>query len=124
MICADTSSIVAYLEGKRGIDVEGVDRALADCLLALAPISIVELLSGPTFAPTGEAFVLAIPRLEITSGYWERAGKLRQKLLRLGHRAKIADSLIAQSCLDHDVPLVTRDKDFQAFRKYAGLRLL
>ena len=115
---------MAYLEGEGGRDVEAVDRALADRLLVLAPISVVELLGGPTLTPAAEAFVLAIPRLEITSGYWERAGKMRQKLLRLGHRPKIADSLIAQSCLDHDIPLVTRDQDFQAFRKYAGLKLL
>jgi predicted nucleic acid-binding protein len=39
-------------------------------------------------------------------------------------RPKIADTLIAQSCLDHDVPLITRDVDFKAFQKFAGLQLL
>jgi predicted nucleic acid-binding protein len=36
----------------------------------------------------------------------------------------IAAALIAQSCLDQSVPLVTRDKDFRHFAKSAGLPLL
>lgn len=30
----------------------------------------------------------------------------------------------SQSCLDHDVPLVTRDADFGSIARVAGLRLL
>jgi hypothetical protein len=36
---------------------------------------------------------------------------------------QLADTRIAQSGVDHDVPLVTRDGDFRPF-KTAGLRLL
>jgi hypothetical protein len=46
------------------------------------------------------------------------------KILRAGRKAKLADALIAQSCIDHRVMLVTRDKDFQAFNRLAGLKLL
>jgi predicted nucleic acid-binding protein len=35
----------------------------------------------------------------------------------------LADSLIAQSCLDHDVELLTRDPDFATFADLAGLKL-
>ena len=38
-------------------------------------------------------------------------------------RALLADVLITQACLDHEVPLVTRNRDFRHFRA-AGLRLL
>ncbi len=37
---------------------------------------------------------------------------------------RMADALIAQSCLDHDVALVTRDRDFRNFARAAGLRRL
>lgn len=124
MICGDTSSIVAYLQGQRGTDVEDVDRALAEQSLALAPLSVAELLSDPDLPSDTAAFVLALPQLEITAGYWVRAGKLRRELLIRRHRAKIADTLIAQSCLDHQVPLITRDRDFLSFQKCAGLKLL
>jgi len=124
MICADTSSLVALLEGEAGEDVEMVRRALLDRSLVVSPVTVAELLSGPALGPAAEAALLALPRLEIQPGYWERTGRLRAKLLRHRFRPKMADSLIAQICLDHQVSLVTRDQDFRAFHKYAGLRLL
>jgi predicted nucleic acid-binding protein len=39
------------------------------------------------------------------------------------HRARLADTLIAQSCIDHGVRLVTRDADFRHFARIGGLRL-
>ena len=124
MTCADTSSLVAYIHGEPGPDLELVDRALSEYSLVLSPVSVTELLSGPLVTPQLEKFILGIQRLEIKPGYWERAGKLRADLIRSGYRPKIADTLIAQSCLDHGVPLITRDRDFVSFQKVAGLRLL
>ena len=124
MTCADTSSVVAYIQGEQGPDVDLVDRALADCSLVLAPVSVTELLSAPLLVPALEKFILGIQQLEIKAGYWERAGKLRAKLMRRRYRPKIADTLIAQSCLDSQVPLITRDRDFSAFQELAGLQLL
>jgi len=123
MICADTSSVVAFLNGEQGQDVDLVRRALLDGILVLAPASIAELLSDPDITPSIEESVLDIPQLVTTPGYWERAGRLRATLMHHHFRPKLADSLIAQSCLDHDVALVTRDRDFSAFQKLAGLRL-
>jgi predicted nucleic acid-binding protein len=124
MTCADSSSFIAFIKGDRGPDVLMVAQALAGSLLVLAPVSVSELLSDPGLTPSLEQLIIGLPRLEISLGYWERAGRLRALLMRHKFRPKIADTLIAQSCLDHDVPLITRDQDFQAFRKLAGLRLL
>jgi len=124
MICADTSSLVALLGGKSGRDVDLVRQALRDRILCISPISVTELLSDPHPAPSLEELVIEIPQLEISPGYWERAGKLRAKMLRGQVRPKVGDTLIAQSCLDHGVPLITRDRDFASFQKIAGLRVL
>ena len=45
-------------------------------------------------------------------------------LLAKGLRANILDTLIAQSCIDHNVALITRDTGFRHFAKYSGLRLV
>jgi len=124
MICVDTSSFVAFIKGEQGRDVELAARAALDELLVLAPVSVTELLSDPGLTPNLEAMVLKAPRVAITAGYWERAGKLRRRLMRLGYRPKIADTFIAQTCLDHGLPLITRDRDFEAFRKAAGIQIL
>jgi len=41
-----------------------------------------------------------------------------------GRKARLADALIAQSCLDHEVPLITRDADFRNFSRVRDLQLL
>jgi predicted nucleic acid-binding protein len=45
-------------------------------------------------------------------------------LIEHRRRAPLADLLIAQSCLDHGVPLVTRDVDFRHIARIADFRLL
>ena len=67
--------------------------------------------------------LLQLPRLEVPDGSWERAGSLAA-ILELKRRAPLADTLIAQSCIDHDVGLVTRDVASRAFMRAGGLRLL
>jgi predicted nucleic acid-binding protein len=124
VIAIDTSSLIAFLGGDAGRDVEAVDVALASRQAALPPAVVSEALSEPKLAPESAALILAIPTLELREGYWERVGLLRARLLARGHRARLADALIAQSCLDHDVALVSRDRDFRHFGRVGGLRLL
>ena len=71
-----------------------------------------------------ESVILLMPQLGIVDGYWIRAGKLRARAVQRGFSARLADTLIAQSCLEHDVPLLTRDKGFKRFAKVGGLKLL
>ena len=48
----------------------------------------------------------------------------RAKLLANRLRARLADTLIAQPCLDHEVRLITRDRNSQHFVQHAGLELI
>ena len=36
---------------------------------------------------------------------------------------QLADTLIAQTCIDYGIALLTRDRDFTSFQKHAGLKL-
>lgn len=123
MLCIDTSAMIAFLEGKTGRDVELVDQALLDQVGAFSPVAVTELLSDPKLPPSVKNIILEIPVLPITEGFWERAGLLRTKLIHRKHKAKLADTLIAQTCLDHHVPLVTRDNDFAHFKKVSALKV-
>jgi hypothetical protein len=44
-------------------------------------------------------------------------------LLLKGLKARLADALIAQCCIDADVPLIARDSDFRHFKRWCGLKL-
>ena len=123
MIAADTSSMIAFLRDGEGDDVEMIQSALDHQQLVLPPVVLTELLSEPALPPSVRSLLAALPQLNIEAGYWERAGLLRASILKQRRKARIADALIAQSCLDQSVPLVTRDGDFRQFARAAGLVL-
>lgn len=123
MLCVDTSSLIAYLEGSVGEDVDAIDQAFSDQVGVITPVTVTEVLSDPSLNKSVRETILQLPVLPLSEGFWERAGLLRAKVLRGGHKAKLADVLIAQNCLDHRATLVTRDRDFRIFEKLAGLGL-
>jgi predicted nucleic acid-binding protein len=124
MIAADTSTWVIYLEGGDGEDTQLRDKALEDRQVVMAPVVLTELLSDPKL-PTGVAeTLLEIPLIEIESGFWQRAGMLRAKVLANRRKARLGDALIAQSCIDRGIPFLTRDRDFRAFAEAARLDLV
>ena len=123
MLAADTSSLVAYFAGANGNDVTLVDTALSQGTLNLPPIVLTEVLSSPKSRVQLEPILSLWPLLPISDGYWQRAAATRGLVLAKGLRARLGDSLIAQSCIDHDVPLITRDEDFRHFAKHCGLKL-
>lgn len=124
MIAADTSTWIAFLEGAPGDDTQLLDQALADQRLLMIPAVLAELLSDPSVSPAVFQELLDIPMIDLNPGYWQRAGLLRAKVLSNRRKARLGDALIAQSCLDRDIPLLARDKDFRAFADAAGLNLL
>lgn len=123
MLCIDTSSLIAFLEGEEGVDIDLVDQAFSDEIGAIAPVTLSEILSDPKLPRDVRDTILQLPILPIVDGYWERTGLLRAKVLGRGRKAKLADTLIAQSCIDHSATLVTRDDDFKIFKQVAGLKL-
>jgi predicted nucleic acid-binding protein len=124
MIALDTSSLVAYLSNDTGRDVEAVEVALAEHQACLPPAVLAELLSDPRLPAEAAAAFRQLPMLPVTDGYWERVGALRAEVIARRRKARLADALIAQSCLDHGVPLVTRDADFRNFARVRDLELL
>jgi hypothetical protein len=124
MIAVDTSSWIGYLQGDGGKDVELLDQALQDRQVLMVPVVLTEVLSNPRLARDVAETLSELPLLEIEPGYWQRAGELRAKVLSKLRRARLGDALIAQSCIDRGIPLLTRDRDFRAFAEAADLDLL
>jgi predicted nucleic acid-binding protein len=123
MIAADTSTWIAFLQGDVGEDAELLDRALQDRQVLMAAVVLTEILSDPKLPTKVSRTLLELPLIEIRPGYWRRAGVLRAKVLAKRRKARLGDALIAQSCIDRGIPLLTRDRNFQAFAEAAGLDL-
>jgi predicted nucleic acid-binding protein len=119
---ADTSSLQRFLRDDRGADVDTLAELARTDDVYLPPVVLTEALSDPMLPLTVVIRMQSFPLLEFHDGYWERAGTLRATLRRDGFKAKLADCLIAQSCIDHDIALITYDRDFRHFVR-AGLAL-
>jgi len=124
MIAADTSTWIAFFEGDEAVDTELLDQALRDRQLLMVPVVLTELLSDPKLSVEVAKTLCDVPTIEIGSDYWRRAGTLRAKVLAKRRRARLGDALIAQSCIDGGVLLLTRDRDFGAFAEVADLKLV
>ncbi|HEY5174088.1 MAG TPA: PIN domain-containing protein [Terriglobales bacterium] len=124
MIAADTSTWIAFLEGSKGEDAQLLDKALEDRQVLMAPVVLTELLSDPKLPPEVAETLSEVPMIEIGAGYWQRAGMLRAKAIAKRRKARLGDALIAQTCIDRGIPLLTRDRDFRAFADAAGLDLV
>jgi predicted nucleic acid-binding protein len=124
VIAADTSSWIAFLEGSSGDDVQLLDQALEDRQVVMVPVVLTELLSDASLPSDVAETISELPLLEVASGYWQRAGALRAKVLATRRKARLGDALIAQTCIDQSIPLITRDRDFRAFAVAANLNLV
>jgi predicted nucleic acid-binding protein len=124
MIAVDTSTWIAFLQGDGGEDAELLDRALQDRQVLMVPAVLTELLSNPHLSSLASQTLAELPLIEVAPGYWQRAGELRAKVLAMRRKARLEYVLIAQSCIDRGIPLLTRDRDFRAFADAAGLDLV
>jgi len=123
LVAADTSVLIPYFNGEKSDDLKVLDYALELSKLVLPPIVITEILRSPKATPLLIYNLSSLPKLKIKKDYWFRAAENGRLLLEKGLKAALADTLIAQSCIDHDVQLITRDGDFRHFAKYCGLKI-
>lgn len=124
MIAADTSTWISFFEIAPGQDTELLERAIRDRQTLMIPAVLAELLSDPLLGSADAQTLAAVPVIDLEPGYWQRAGLLRAKVLSNRRRARLGDALIAQTCLDRNIPLLTRDQDFRAFSDASQLNLI
>jgi predicted nucleic acid-binding protein len=123
LIAVDSSSLIAYLAGDSGPDIQLVSSAIDNRELRLPPPVVTELFSRPHARQAIDYILQTVAVLPMDEGVWERAGRARQVLLRNRRKAALADALIAQACIDLGIALISRDSDFRHFERYCGLKL-
>lgn len=124
MIAADTCSMIAFLGGENGADVDAVIEALSRRDLYLPPVVVSELLSDHRMTKSVRETILEQPLLPLSDGYWERVGSARAYLLSHKYKARLADALVACAAIDAKVSLITRDGDYRHYAKHFGLKLV
>jgi predicted nucleic acid-binding protein len=115
MIAADTSTWISFFEGSQAEDVFALVNALRARQVVMPPPVLTELLSDPEISASVSQTLLELPMVALKDGFWQRAGKLRAKVIARKRKARLGDALIAQCCIDAGIALITRDGDFKAF---------
>ncbi len=123
-VCLDTSVLIGYLKGREpGAAV--VERAVKDAVCYITSITVYELLFGVARAQKqiGEqellGLMIILPLDEITA---RRAATLHDDLIRRNQEIGVKDVLIAATCLEHDLPILTLNE--RHFNRVAGLTVL
>jgi predicted nucleic acid-binding protein len=124
LIAVDTSTWIAFLHGESGADAELLEGALRDRRVLMVPAVLTEILSDPKLPAEVLTMLSELPLIAVEPGYWQRAGVLRARVLAKRRKGRLGDALIAQTCIDRGIPLLTRDQDFLAFADAAGLDLV
>ncbi|MBS3139579.1 type II toxin-antitoxin system VapC family toxin [Candidatus Woesearchaeota archaeon] len=121
MIVLDSSAIITFLEG--GQQAERLNECLATEPAAISAITVHEVgvgLRGDE-ARAFDAFLQSVHVLPIDLDVARKSILVEQKLERKGRLIGKLDILIAATCLVHNLPLLTLDRDF---REVQDLRLV
>jgi len=129
VILVDTSVWIDWLRAAATPAAALLERLLDEDMLALSAVTLQELLQGArNEGALGEldAHFSALTVLVPTLDTYRAAGALYARCRWQGITPRSPhDCLIAQTAIEHDVPLLCDDRDFQALARVAGkLRLL
>lgn len=123
MFAIDTSAFIAFMESDSA-EPDPIASGLVNGSLMLPPVVLAELLSAPKLDDATRNWISDLPVLELKTGFWQRVGAARCTLITQKLKSALGDAMIAQCCIDHNLPLLTHDKDFRHYAKHLGLKLL
>jgi len=129
VIVVDSNAWADYFNDVHEAHVDRLDEALRhEEDLAVLPIIVTEVLQGFRSEPgfrRAEQLLVALPMIEPSLDCHVRAARLFRSLRGEGVTVRGAvDCMIAQVCLDLNVPLLSPDRDFQEVARHTPLRLL
>ena len=119
MVLVDTTVWIDWLRGTAGAATGRLATLLEDGDAVIAPVILQELLQGaasPAALRTLQRQFLGLPMLEpsVRGGTHAAAGELYARCRRVGVTPRSPhDCLIARLAIEHDVPLLHDDRDFE-----------
>ena len=130
-ICVDTSVWSLALRRRNhdgGESAETLRALIADgARIVLLGVIVQEILSGLTEKTVFDRladYLSAFPLVDLGRDDYIRAAALRNQCRSQGIQASTIDFLNASTCIEYDLSLLTKDKDFSRIRSVSGLKLL
>jgi len=127
-VLIDTSAWIDYLRDAESPQADAVERALDDDEVGVTDAVVLEVLAGvvPSSFERHQALLRRgvvlrqRPWIDVTA-----AAELYQMCRRAGETIRsLNDCLIAAIAIRHDVPVLHRDRDFDAIARHADLQVV
>ncbi len=126
MILVDTSVWIDYLNGNENRHTDILDSELVDGTVAIGDLIFLEILQGIRndldYKKTKESLI-TLDRYEMLGHYMAEKSAENYRILRKKGIAirKTVDVIIATFCIENNIPLLFKDRDFEPFVQFLGL---
>jgi predicted nucleic acid-binding protein len=129
MILVDTSVWIDYFNGQITPETTALDKLLSQEEIIMGDIILAEVLQGFRSDQDFEAALLALQKINQVSMLNPDLAVRSARNFRLLRKAgmtirKTVDCFIATYCIENQVELLTRDRDFGPFEQHLGLRVI
>jgi hypothetical protein len=127
MVLVDSSVWIDYFNGRDNVRTRKLDELLSSTIVIVGDLILLEVLQGfkrdPDFR-TARRLLLELELVEL--GGIELALKAAENFRTLRKNGvtvrKTVDCVIATYCIEHRIPLLYDDRDFNPFVRHMGLR--
>ena len=129
MVIVDTSVWIDFFRGKDTVEVGVLDRFLETGEdICICGIILTEVLQGiredSDYSRTLSRFYTFL-FLDMNQRTFVKAAQIYRALRRRGITiSKIVDCIIAATAIEHKMPLLHNDRDFDPIEKYHGLKVV
>ena len=129
MVLVDTSVWIDFFRGKSTREVRKLERLLREgadiCVCGVILTEIMQGIRDDSDYRKTKAIVDAFLFLPMNRQTFLHAADMYRLLRRKGVTIrKSVDCMIAAVSIDHDVPLLHRDRDFDPMEKHCGLKVV
>ena len=123
MIVADTNVWIGFFNQTLAQNTLLFREAIQNQAVAMPTPILHELLCFPELNDLDRIYFSRFQTFNPSEQTWLRAGEMRRKILHKKLKCRAIDALIAQTCIENGLPLLTLDNDFKKFSNF-GLKLL
>lgn len=128
MICADTSVWIDHFRRLDTPETAKLHVAVLDGPIVMGDLIMMELLRGASSEKKADDMETLLRQFTVVSMLGDRLAIVAARHYRTMRSAgytvrKPNDLIIATYCIEHDIPLLHRDRDFDQMPAYIGLRI-
>lgn len=125
MYLIDTSVWIDFLRAKPSSEVSLLEELLEDGSAYLCEVTFAEICFGAKDKRQLKQYeerLSEMPFLELPESWHTKAAEMGFNLRKAGFKPYLADLMIGIVAIEHAVPLLTTDRDFEPYVKLFGLQ--